>query len=64
MNMEELLASYDSVDVEYMNRFREEEEKEKSKLFSFIPTKEEVEEIFCIKALNEMLDMLSRNDVK
>ena len=62
MSMEELLASYDSVDVEYMNRF--EEEKEKSKLFSFIPTKEEAEEIFCIKALNEMLDMLSRNDVK
>ena len=62
MNMEELLASYDSVDVEYMNRF--EEEKEKSKLFSFIPTKEEAEKIFCIKALNEMLDMLSRNDVK
>ena len=60
MNMEELLASYDSVDVEYMNRFREEEEKEKSKLFSFIPTKEEAEEIFCIKALNGMLDVLSR----
>ena len=39
MNIDELLASYDSVDVEYMNRFREEEEKEKSKLFSFVPTK-------------------------
>ena len=57
MNMEELLASYDSVDVEYMSRFREEEKKEKLKLFSFIPTREEAEEIFCIKEL----DMLSIN---
>lgn len=64
MNIDELLASYDSIDVEYMNRFKEEKEKEKSKLFSFIPTKEETEEIFCIKVLNEMLDMLSRIDVK
>lgn len=64
MNIDELLASYDLVDVEYMSKFREEGEKEKSKLFSFVPTKEEAEEIFCIKVLNEMLDMLSRIDVK
>lgn len=60
MNIDELLASYDLIDIEYMSRFREEEKKEKSKLFSFIPTEEEAEEIFCIKKLNEMLDMLSR----
>lgn len=55
MNMEELLASYDLVDVEYMSRFREEEEKERLKLFSFIPTKEEVEEIFLIGKLKELM---------
>lgn len=58
MNIEELLASYDPVDVEYMSRFREEEKKERSKLFSFIPTKEEVEEILLINRLKErMIDM-------
>lgn len=54
MNMEELLASYDSVDVEYMSRFREEEKKERLKLFSFIPTKEEAVEMLLIKGLDDM----------
>lgn len=49
MNMEELLASYDSADVEYMSRFRGEEKEERLKLFSFIPTKEEAEEMLLIK---------------
>ena len=49
MNMEELLASYDLVDVEYMSRFREEEKEERLKLFSFIPAKEEAEEMLLIK---------------
>lgn len=54
MNIEELLASYDSVDVEYMSRFREEEKKEKLKLFSFIPTKEEAVEMLLINKLREV----------
>ena len=54
MNMEELLASYDLVDVEYMSRFREEEKKERLKLFSFIPTKEEAVEMLLIKGLDDM----------
>ncbi len=54
MNMEELLASYDLADVEYMSRFREEEEEERSKLFSFIPTKEEAVEMLLIKGLDDI----------
>ena len=61
MNMEKLLASYDLVDVEYKSRFKEEEKGERLKLFSFIPTREEAEEIFCIKKLNKILDTLGRN---
>lgn len=54
MNIEELLASYDLVDVEYMSRFREVEKKERLKLFSFIPTKEEAIEILLINELREV----------
>lgn len=54
MNMEELLASYDSVDVEYMSRFRGEEKEERLKLFSFIPTKEEAVEMLLINELNKI----------
>lgn len=54
MNIEELLASYDLVDVECMGRFREEEKKERLKLFSFIPTKEEAVEMLLINELREI----------
>lgn len=54
MNMEELLASYDLVDVEYMSRFRGEEKEERLKLFSFIPTREEAVEMLLIKGLDDM----------
>ena len=54
MNMEELLASYDPVDVEYMSRFKEEEKEEKLRLFSFIPTREEAVEMLLISELREI----------
>lgn len=50
MNMEELLASYDS----YISRFKGEEEKERLKLFSFAPTKEEAVEMLLIKGLDDV----------
>lgn len=54
MKIDELLASYDLVDIEYMSRFREEEKKERLKLFSFIPTREEAVEMLLINELREV----------
>lgn len=47
MNIDELLASYDPIDIEYKNRFGfgKEESVQRKSSFSFIPNREEVEEI-------------------
>lgn len=55
MTIDELLASYDSVDLEYNKQFGYEIENKTNHLFSFIPTKEECEEIFLIDELKQLL---------
>ena len=44
MNIDELLASYDPIDMEYTESFNEADKKSNPR-FSFIPTKEECEDI-------------------
>lgn len=46
MTIDELLASYDPADLEYDEWLGHETENKTNHLFSFIPTKEECEEIF------------------
>ena len=55
MTIDELLASYDPADLEYDERFDHETENKANHLFSFIPTKEECEEIFLINELKQLL---------
>ena len=55
MTIDELLASYDPADLEYDEWFGYETENKANHLFSFIPTKEECEEIFLINELKQLL---------
>lgn len=55
MTIDELLASYDSVDLEYNKQFGHGIENKTNHLFSFIPTEEECEEIFLIDELKQLL---------
>lgn len=62
MNMDELLASYDERDLEFEERFKdikngEYKRKADPKYFSFIPTREEVEEIL-LDPLRRLVDEL------
>lgn len=55
MTIDELLASYDPADLEYDEWLGHETENKTNHLFSFIPTKEECEEIFLIDELKQLL---------
>lgn len=60
MSFEELIASYDPIDVKYRELFIKDcipvPRKIDPKYMSFIPTVEEVEKIFCINQLKEIKD--------
>lgn len=49
MNLDELIASYDPAEVEFMKRLND-EERQNNDRFSFIPTEEECEKILLSKS--------------
>ena len=68
MDMDELLASYDPVDVEYEKRFRDppvplapEPGERRSRLMSFIPSREEAEDILLIGPLRKLTEREENN---
>lgn len=48
MSLDELIASYDSAEVEFMKRLNDEEHQINDR-FSFIPTEEECEKILLVE---------------
>lgn len=57
MTFDELLESYDPIDAEYRHRFAEHSEPKQDK--SFLPNREELEQIFFIGDFNREIKLTS-----
>lgn len=66
MTLDELLKSYDPIDVEFMERFCDDRIVECRKMnpiyTSFIPSKEETERILLIEPLSRLMEVSMENE--